>query len=571
MDYLEESNPVATLYNDLYGDQESAEKGRLMSIFGRRGRGSTSTLPANVGVPAKQYLTLTHVNRLYDTYQYSVQAATQSKASAAATFRQRSFERALGKALATTLPPHALQLLAEAEEEFLQQGASLVSEIHSLQAQLTQLTIDSDLKKLGIKDPYSLSPAPTADSTSSSNTSTDAATVPSPKADSTWSSSIFTDTATSFAFEKELFRKDEDKMLQQINKYQKELQLLEMKFIRKLLKAVGPTHAASIRTALLGDVTARGSGGLLTSLQERPLTAALRPQSAARPSLYVTRFSGDVLASQVADLREEITAIVRNCKPGDEALLVLQTGGGTVTGYGLAAAQLLRLKDAGLKLTIAVEQVAASGGYMMCCVADHIVASPFAVLGSIGVITDIPNVYERLKREGIEFHTITAGKYKRTLTLTNKATEEDIAKTKEEVEEVMVLFKEFVAQNRPQLNIDEVATGETWFGTDALNRKLCDELKTVDAVIIDYINQGFDVYEVKYSPPPATSSKKLSLFGALSDNDDSSNWVRRSIRWLVQTLASELKRELNLDSNQSVEKRYVAYDDKADRIKVQDR
>jgi len=121
----------------------------------------------------------------------------------------------------------------------------------------------------------------------------------------------------------------------------------------------------------------------------------------------VTRFPGDATASQVANLREEATAIIRSAKPNDEVLVILQTGGGTVTGYGLAAAQLLRFKDAGLKLTIAVEQVAASGGYMMCCVADRIVASPFAVLGSIGVISDIPNVYDRLKKEGIEFQTVT--------------------------------------------------------------------------------------------------------------------------------------------------------------------
>ncbi|EEC44148.1 predicted protein, partial [Phaeodactylum tricornutum CCAP 1055/1] len=216
------------------------------------------------------------------------------------------------------------------------------------------------------------------------------------------------------------------------------------------------------------------------------------------PRVYVTRFPGDATASQVADLREEVTAIVRHAQPGDQALVVLQTGGGTVTGYGLAAAQLQRFRDAGMQLTVAVEQVAASGGYLMSCVADRIVASPFAVLGSIGVISDIPNVYDRLKKEGIEFQTVTAGKYKRTLTPTKKATKEDFDKTKKDVEDILVLFKEFVHQNRPQLDIDQVATGETWFGKDALDRKLCDEIKTVDDVIIDYMNQNFDVYEVKY-------------------------------------------------------------------------
>merc|ERR1719201_1280751 len=173
-------------------------------------------------------------------------------------------------------------------------------------------------------------------------------------------------------------------------------------------------------------------------------------------------------------------------------------------GYGLAAAQLERVKKAGMKLTIAVEQVAASGG-------DKIVASPFAVLGSIGVISDQPNVYERLKREGIEFSTVTAGKYKRTLTPTKKPTKEDFDKSKEDVEQILVLFKDFVAKNRPSLDIDKVATGETWFGEDALELGLCDELKTKDEVILDYIKNDFDAYMLEYDPAMDLGSGSLSL------------------------------------------------------------
>ena len=170
------------------------------------------------------------------------------------------------------------------------------------------------------------------------------------------------------------------------------------------------------------------------------LRSSLSPRS-----LFVVDFPGDVGASQVQFLREEVSAIVRQAKEGDEALVVLQSGGGTVTGYGLAAAQLVRLKKKGVKVTIAVEQVAASGGYMMACTGDKIVASPFAVLGSIGVISDQPNVYERLKREGVEFSTVTAGKFKRTLTPTKKPTKEDFDKSKEDVEQVRVRPVENVA------------------------------------------------------------------------------------------------------------------------------
>ena len=177
-----------------------------------------------------------------------------------------------------------------------------------------------------------------------------------------------------------------------------------------VIETMGPDRANAIRAALLGNIAGGGvgvAGSLITSLQNRPIAAVLNTigyssdEDKSGRNLFVTDFPGDVSASQVETLREEVTAILRAAKPGDEALLTLQTGGGTVTGYGLAAAQLKRFKQKGIKLTICVEQVAASGGYMMACVADTIIASPFAVLGSIGVISDLPNVYERLKREGM--------------------------------------------------------------------------------------------------------------------------------------------------------------------------
>ena len=187
-------------------------------------------------------------------------------------------------------------------------------------------------------------------------------------------------------------------------------------------------------------------------------TAAAR---AAPPRAFVFDFQGNTEASSVATLREEVTAVVgaADAARGDMAVVRLLSGGGSATAYGLAAAQLIRLKEHGLNLTICVEQIAASGGYMMACVADRIVASPFAVLGSIGVVGSVPNVYERLKQEGVEYTTVTAGKFKRTLVPTKKLDPKDVQKTQEELQEVFNLFKAFVARHRPQLDIDDVATG----------------------------------------------------------------------------------------------------------------
>ena len=290
------------------------------------------------------------------------------------------------------------------------------------------------------------------------------------------------------------------------------------------LKAVGAALPKSRRESLMKLLA---DPRLIAGWQTDTDVLAPNPETDENSRLkkkhvFVLNFFGDVRASQAEQLREEVTGLLRAAKRerGDEVILRLNTGGGTVTGYGLAAAQLTRIKQAGLKLTICVEQVAASGGYMMACVADEIIASPFAVLGSIGVISEQPNVYERLLREGIEFQTVTAGKFKRTLTPTKKVTKEDLAKSKKDIEDVLVLFKDFVAENRPMLDIDNVATGETWFGKDALARNLVDKLKTSDDVLLDLLSTGAEIFSVQLKQP----SPAATLFGGAGANVSSWQW-----------------------------------------------
>ena len=179
---------------------------------------------------------------------------------------------------------------------------------------------------------------------------------------------------------------------------------------------------------------------------------------------------------------------------GDRVVLSLDSGGGTVTGYGLGASQLQRLRDAGLHLTVCIDEVACSGGYMMACVADEIVAAPFASLGSIGVVTTVPNISERLKREGVQVDEITSGKFKRTLTPFKTTRAEDREKVQSELNDMMKIFKSHVAHYRPHLNIDELATGEVWPALEGISRGLCDKLGTVDDLILQLIRSGADVY-----------------------------------------------------------------------------
>ncbi|UEA17396.1 protease SohB [Pasteurella canis] len=217
-----------------------------------------------------------------------------------------------------------------------------------------------------------------------------------------------------------------------------------------------------------------------------------------KPHLYVLTFTGDIMASETKALREEISAIIGAAKPEDEVLLRLESPGGVVHGYGLASSQLARLKQHGIKLTVAVDKVAASGGYMMACVADKIVAAPFAIIGSVGVVAQIPNIHRFLKKHDVDVDVMTAGEYKRTMTMLGENTEKGKQKFQQELEETHQLFKQFVLTNRPNLDINKVATGEHWFGEQALALNLIDHIATSDELILEAMKDK-TVLSVKYS------------------------------------------------------------------------
>jgi serine protease SohB len=216
-----------------------------------------------------------------------------------------------------------------------------------------------------------------------------------------------------------------------------------------------------------------------------------------RPRVFTLDFDGDLNASAVDALREEISAVLQVARKDDEVLLRLESEGGLVHAYGLAASQLQRVRDHGYRLTAAVDKVAASGGYLMACVADRILAAPFAVVGSIGVVAQLPNFNRLLKKHQIDFELHTAGEFKRTLTLFGENTDAGRAKFQEEIEDTHALFKAFVAENRKSLDLQQVGTGEHWFGTRALALKLVDELKTSDDYLLERVKQA-DVYEVTF-------------------------------------------------------------------------
>lgn len=216
-----------------------------------------------------------------------------------------------------------------------------------------------------------------------------------------------------------------------------------------------------------------------------------------QPATYVIDFNGDIKASAVRSLRQEINAILNIATPKDEVVIRLESPGGSVTGYGLAASQLTRIRDKKIPLTVTIDQVAASGGYMMACVADKILSAPFAIVGSIGVIVQLPNFNRYLREKNIDFEQLTAGEFKRTLTMFGENTDEGREKLKKEIEVIHKDFKNLISTYRSQLDVDKIATGEHWLGQQALDLNLVDELKTSDDYLMEKAKKS-NVFEISY-------------------------------------------------------------------------
>lgn len=251
---------------------------------------------------------------------------------------------------------------------------------------------------------------------------------------------------------------------------------------------------------------------------------AKKPSARARS--FVVDFKGDLKASAVDSLREEVSAILAVATPDDEVIVRLENHGGIVHEHGLAASQLARIRDRDIPLTVCVDKVAASGGYLMACVASKVYAAPFAILGSIGVLAQIPNFNRLLDNHGVDFEQVTAGEYKRTVTMFGKNTNEDRAKLKEELEDVHTLFKAAVARYRPDLDLDKVATGEHWYGTRALDLGLADELRTSDELLTDLAAER-DLYQVTFNVKKPLQKRLLANVESAMEKADAAGWRRK--------------------------------------------
>jgi serine protease SohB len=260
--------------------------------------------------------------------------------------------------------------------------------------------------------------------------------------------------------------------------------------------------------------------------QRKKEARAAKKESSERPRSFVIDFKGDLKASAVASLREEVSAILDVAGGDDEVIVRLENHGGMVHEHGLAASQLSRIRDRDIPLVVCVDKVAASGGYLMACVASKIYAAPFAIIGSIGVLAQLPNFNRLLDSHGVDFEQITAGKHKRTVTMFGKNTDEDRAKLKEELEDVHALFKDAIAKYRTELDLEKVATGEYWYGTRALELGLTDEISTSDELLSQKA-QDRDLYRIEYKIKQPLQKRLMGNVDSAIEKAHAAGWRRK--------------------------------------------
>ncbi|MEG0868719.1 MAG: protease SohB [Hafnia sp.] len=293
----------------------------------------------------------------------------------------------------------------------------------------------------------------------------------------------------------------------------------------------------SLKVTRLNEFYSKLEGALDdTLLSAEQLKAQKKAKKTSNPQahqdkrrVFVLDFNGDVAATAVNQMRHEVTALLSKATPQDEVVLRLESGGGTVHGYGLASSHLIRIREAGIPLTVCVDKVAASGGYMMASIANQIISAPFAILGSIGVVSQMPNFNRLLKKHDIDVELITAGDYKRTLTIVGENTDAGRQKYQEELSVVHELFKAHVSKYREVVDIEKVSTGEAWFGLSALDFKLVDRLQTSDEYLCDQAKSS-DIIHLAYQDPKKRGMKHAlgSAAASIVDRALMTLWTRLS-------------------------------------------
>ncbi len=293
----------------------------------------------------------------------------------------------------------------------------------------------------------------------------------------------------------------------------------EKKLEQKKKKKEAKKLAHDLKSESVNDLASESKLNSISGLKSElnsETRQEVKAETKTAKKLFVLNFKGDIKASQVDSLREEITAVLQLATTHDEVVVRLESPGGVVHGYGLAASQLLRFRERQIPLTVCVDKVAASGGYMMACVANHVVGAPFAIFGSIGVVAQVPNLNRLLKKHEVDYKEYTAGEFKRTVSMLGEITPKGEQKFLEQLEDTHELFKKWVGGNRPLINLGEVCTGEYWYGQKAKELGLIDEILTSDDYLLRAFKAERPIYEIKYEKKRHLSEKISDFMGQSS-------------------------------------------------------
>ncbi len=201
------------------------------------------------------------------------------------------------------------------------------------------------------------------------------------------------------------------------------------------------------------------------------------------PRLAVLRFQGlrDLNASGDQRLSEAIDEVLVNRDHFEEAVVIIDSPGGTTHGYGHAYALLERLSASGLKVTACIDRIGASGGYLMALPADRILAGPFAIVGSVGVVAGIPNVKRLLEEKGVSYRLFVAGDKKRVVHFADDDGPEVREYMDEKLAGIHTQFLQAVEKHRgDRVKLDEVRSGDHWSAEESVEKGLglVDELQT---------------------------------------------------------------------------------------------
>ncbi|WP_343192796.1 S49 family peptidase [Buchnera aphidicola (Taiwanaphis decaspermi)] len=215
-----------------------------------------------------------------------------------------------------------------------------------------------------------------------------------------------------------------------------------------------------------------------------------------KSNLYILDYNDKIKKNKIKKLREEISSIILVAKKNDEVLLRLENTSDIVYEYGLVIAQLQRLRKKGIKLIISIDKIVSNGGYIIACVADHISASPFSIIGPINIVVNIPNIDKYTQTSNLNNQLNDCNTFTK-LTLIKNNTKIYVNKIFNKLDIKKYIRNSFIKDMRPSLNLNKIFNQNYWIGENAINEKLIDSINTSDDILFSK-KDTHNLLKIKY-------------------------------------------------------------------------